>query len=196
MWCCINEMIRDYFHSELEVLVLQSAQSRAVAADDQRQELVLVLQAQRNVHRLLQDVPRVHYHVKKVVIEPVLLPQLTLLALFEFHLELQQRFLRVCKRLVYLGCLPPQILPVAVLSVQVVRDAFPDPLQHPGRVLDLPLDDSEIIPYDGVLVLAEAALSLVFHFKKHLALLRVVIVLVVAVRHEIMMESAIRHLRM
>lgn len=196
MWCCINEMIRDYFHSELEVLVLQSAQSRAVAADDQRQELVLVLQAQRNVQRLLQDVPRVHYHVKKVVIEPVLLLQLTLLALFEFHLELHQRFLRVCKRLVYLGCLPPQILPVAVLSVQVVRDAFPDPLQHPGRVLDLPLDDSEIIPYDGVLVLAEAALSLVFHFKKHLALLRVVVVLVVAVRHEIMMESTIRHLRM
>lgn len=196
MWCCINEIIRDYFHSELEVLVLQSAQSRAVAADDQRQELVLVLQAQRNVQRLLQDVPRVHYHVKKVVIEPVLLLQLTLLALFEFHLELQQRFLRVCKRLVYLGCLPPQILPVAVLSVQVVRDAFPNPLQHPGRVLDLPLDDSEIIPYDGVLVLAEAALSLVFHFKKHLALLRVVVVLVVAVRHEIMMESAIRHLRM
>lgn len=196
MWCCINEMIRDYFHSELEVLVLQSAQSRAVAADDQRQELVLVLQAQRNVQRLLQDVPRVHYHVKKVVIEPVLLLQLTLLALFEFHLELQQRFLRVCKRLVYLGCLPPQILPVAVLSVQVVRDAFLDPLQHPGRVLDLPLDDSEIIPYDGVLVLAEAALSLVFHFKKHLALLRVVVVLVVAVRHEIMMESTIRHLRM
>ncbi len=149
----------------LHVLVLQTAQPGPVTPDDERQQLVLVPQAQRDVQSLLQDVARVHDHVEEVVADLVLLFQLVFLALFEFHLQLQKRLLGVGKRLGYLGRLLSQVFPIAVLSIQVERDALADALQHPRRVLDVPLDDDKIVPDHRVLVLVQGAFAIVGHFE-------------------------------
>ncbi len=94
----------------------------------------------------------------EVVADLVLLFQLVFLALFEFHLQLQKRLLGVGKRLGYLGRLPSQVFPIAVLAIQVERDALADALQHPRRVLDVPLDDDKIVPDHRVLVLVQGCI--------------------------------------
>lgn len=76
--------------SDLQVLVLEATQARAVAPDDERQQLVLVLECECHVQRVARRVARVRHHGEEVVADAVLVTQVLFLALLELHLKLKQ----------------------------------------------------------------------------------------------------------
>jgi len=182
--------------AHVQILGLQAAQSGAVTADDERQQLVFIFQSQRDIRGFPQSSPDVTNLLHHIAVQLLLLSQLSFLTLFKLPFKLQQRLADARKSLADLRQLPLEEASVAGLSVQVVRRRPADALQQPRRVLRLQFGDDEVVPHDGVPLLGGLARMHVREFKQHLALLRVYRLIVVPVRDKEVMESAIGDLRL
>lgn len=163
--------------------------------NDQRDELVLILESGRDVQSFLQSVPHIIHGVDEAVGELILLSLLGILTLLEFRLQLQKRFLHACKSLVDLHNLPLQVCPITVLAVQVEGHALPEALQNARGVFYLLFNDDKILANDRVLVFLQRTRSAVEPFKEHLTFLRVYGLLVIAVRDEEVVKSPVGHFR-
>ena len=167
-----------------------------MTADDEGQQLLFVLQSHRDVRGSPQRVSDVTHLLHHVAVQLLLLSQLSFLALLKLHLQLHQRLVHVRKGLSDLADLPLEELAVAVLSVQVVRHGPADALQQPRRVLRLQLGDDEVVPHHGVPLFIGPAGVHIWEFEQHLAHLRVLSRVVVPIRDEEVMESAVGDLRL
>lgn len=167
-----------------------------MTANDEGQELVFVSESQGDVSGFPQSAADVAHLLHHVAVQLLLLFQLRLLTLLKLHLQLQQGLVHVREGLADLGDLPLEELPVAVLSVQVVRHSPADGLQQPRRVLRLQLGDDEVVPHDGVALLQGPTRKHVGELKQHLALLGVHRLFIVSVRDKEVVEGAVGDLRL
>lgn len=163
------------------------------------QQLVFVSEAHRDAQCLLQQGPGVDQHPQEVLIESAFLPAILLLALLELAFQLSEGLVRVGVGIPNLVGLPPQVLAVALFPIQVVGDAFADALQDAPSILHLAaqhcelLSKSEAQQATGLTPFPLGAAPAITHPEEQLAFLRVIILLVVSIRHEVMMQSPIRH---
>lgn len=172
-----------------------------MAPDGEGQQLVSVPEPHRDGERFLQQGLGVHQHPQEVLIESALLPAVLLLALLELALQLREGLVGVGVGIPDLVRLPAQVLSVALFPVQVVGDALTDALQDPPSVLHLAAQHGELFPQGeaqqtaGLAPLPLGATPVVTHPEEQLALLRVIVLLVVPIGHEVVVQRPIGHLR-
>lgn len=117
-----------------------------MAPDGEGQQLIFVPEPHGDVQRFLQQGPGVDQHPQEVLVEPALLPAVLLLALLKLAFQLSEGLVRIGVGIPDLVGLPPQVLAIALLPVQVVGDALTDALQHAPRVLHLAAQHGELLP--------------------------------------------------
>lgn len=171
-----------------------------MAPDGEGQQLIFVPEPHRDVKRFLQQGPGVDQHPQEVLVEPTLLPAVLFLALLELAFQLSEGLVRVGVSVPDLVGLPPQVLAIALLPVQVVGDALTDALQDAPGVLHLAAQHREFLPQGeaqqtaGRATLPLGAAPVVTHPEEQLALLGVIVLLVVSVGHKVVVQSPIGHL--
>lgn len=172
-----------------------------MAPDGEGQQLVFVPEPHRDVKRFLQQGPGVDQHPQEVLVEPAFLPAVLFLALLKLAFQLSEGLVRVGVGIPDLVGLPPQVLAIAFFPVQVVGDALTDALQDTPSIFHLAAQHSELFPkreaqqIAGLAPLPLGAAPVVTHPEEQLALLRVIILFIVAIRHEVVVQSPIGHLR-
>lgn len=172
-----------------------------MAPDGEGQQLVFVPEPHGDVKRFLQQGPGVDQHPQEVLVEPALLPAVLFLALLKLAFQLSERLVRVGVGIPDLVGLPPQVLAIALFPVQVVGDALTDALQDTPSILHLAAQHGELFPEGeaqqtaGLAPLPLGAAPVVTHPEQQLALLRVIILFIVPVGHEVVVQSPIGHLR-
>lgn len=172
-----------------------------MAPDGEGEQLVFVPEPHGDVKRFLQQGPGVDQHPQEVLVEPALLPAVLFLALLKLAFQLSERLVRVGVGIPDLVGLPPQVLAIALFPVQVVGDALTDALQDTPSILHLAAQHGELFPEGeaqqtaGLAPLPLGAAPVVTHPEQQLALLRVIILFIVPVGHEVVMQSPIGHLR-
>lgn len=170
-----------------------------MAPDGMCQQLVFVSEPHRDVQCLFQQGPGVDQHPQEVLIESAFLPAILLLALLELAFQLSEGLVRVGVGIPDLVGLPPQVLAIALFPIQVVGDALADALQDASSILHLAaqycelLSKSEAQQATGLVPFPLGAAPAITHPEEQLAFLRVIILLIVSIRHEVMMQSPIRH---
>lgn len=168
-----------------------------MAPDGECQQLVFVSEPYRNVQRLLQQGPGVDQHAQEVLIDSVFLPAILFLALLELAFQLSERLVRVGVGIPDLVGLPPQVLAVTLFPIQVVGDAFADALQDAPSILHLAAQYRELLSKGEAQQAASltafplGAAPAVTHPEEQLTLLRVIILLIISIRHEVMMQCPI-----
>lgn len=183
----------------LQIVAFQSTKPAPMAPDGECQQLVFVSEPHRDVQRLLQQGLGVDQHPQEVLIESAFLPALLLLALLELAFQLSEGLVRVGVGIPNLVGLPPQVLAIALFPIQVVGDAFADALQDAPSILHLAAQHRELLSKGeaqqatGLAPFPLGAAPAITHPEEQLALLWVIILLVVSIRHEVMMQSPIRH---
>lgn len=170
-----------------------------MAPDGMCQQLIFVSEPHRDVQCLLQQGPGVDQHPQEVLIESAFLSAILLLALLELAFQLSEGLVRVGVGIPDLVGLPPQVLSIALFPIQVVGDAFTDALQDASSILHLAaqyrelLSKSEAQQATRLAPFPLGAAPAITHPEEQLAFLRVIILLVVSIRHEVMMQRPIRH---
>lgn len=170
-----------------------------MAPDGMCQQLVFVSEPHRDVQCLLQQGPGVDQHPQEVLIESAFLPAILLLALLELAFQLSEGLVRVGVGIPDLVGLPPQVLAITLFPIQVVGDALADALQDASSILHLAaqycelLSKSEAQQATGLAPFPLGAAPAITHPEEQLAFLGVIILLIVSIRHEVMMQSPIRH---